>query len=88
MANRKYTEEQIVNILKEAQAGIKTEDICRKYNVSGNTFYKWHQRYGGMEVSEMKRLKALEDENRRLKHIVADLTLDNQALKAINSKNW
>jgi putative transposase len=88
MANRKYTEEQIVNILKEAQAGIKTEDICRKYNVSGNTFYKWRQRYGGMEVSEMKRLKALEDENRRLKHIVADLTLDNQALKAINSKNW
>ena len=88
MANRKYTEEQIVNILKEAQAGIKTEDICRKYNVSGNTFYKWRQRYGGMEVSEMKRLKDLEDENRRLKHIVADLTLDNQALKAINSKNW
>lgn len=88
MANRKYNEEQIVNILKEAQAGIKTEDICRKYNVSGNTFYKWRQRYGGMEVSEMKRLKALEDENRRLKHIVADLTLDNQALKAINSKNW
>lgn len=88
MANRKYTEEQIVNILKESQAGIKTEDICRKYNVSANTFYKWRQRYGGMEVSEMKRLKALEDENRRLKHIVADLTLDNQALKAINSKNW
>lgn len=88
MANRKYTEEQIVNILKEAQAGIKTEDICRKYNVSGNTFYKWRQKYGGMEVSEMKRLKALEDENRRLKHIVADLTLDVQALKAINSKNW
>lgn len=88
MANRKYTEEQIVNILKESQAGIKTEDICRKYNVSANTFYKWRQRYGGMEVSEMKRLRALEDENRRLKHIVADLTLDNQALKAINSKNW
>jgi len=88
MANRKYTEEQIVNILKESQAGIKTEDLCRKYNVSANTFYKWRQRYGGMEISEMKRLKALEDENRRLKQIVADLTLDNQALKAINSKNW
>jgi len=86
--NRKYTEEQIVNILKEAQAGIKTEDICRKYNVSTNTFYKWRQKYSGMEVSDVKRLKALEDENRRLKHIVADLTLDNQALKAINSKNW
>lgn len=88
MANRKCTEEQIVNILKESQAGIKTEDLCRKYNVSANTFYKWRQRYGGMEVSEMKRLKALEDENRRLKHLVADLTLDNQALKAINAKNW
>lgn len=88
MAKRKYTEEQVVNILKESQAGIKTEDICRKYNVSANTFYKWRQRYGGMEVSEMKRLKALEDENRRLKHLVADLTLDNQALKAINAKNW
>ncbi len=88
MANRKYTEEQIVNILKESQAGIKTEDLCRKYNVSANTFYKWRQRYGGMEISEMKRLKTLEDENRRLKQIVADLTLDNQALKAINSKNW
>lgn len=88
MANRKYTEEQIVNILKESQAGIKTEDLCRKYNVSANTFYKWRQRYGGMEISEMKRLKTLEDENRRLKQIVADLTLDNQALKAINAKNW
>jgi putative transposase len=88
MANRKYTEEQIVNILKEAQSGVKVEEICRKYNVSANTFYKWRQKYGGMEVSDVKRLKALEDENRRLKHIVADLTLDNQALKAINAKNW
>mgnify|MGYP001459993349 CR=1 FL=1 len=88
MANRKYTEEQIVNILREAQSGIKVEEICRKYNVSANTFYKWRQKYGGMEVSDVKRLKALEDENRRLKHIVADLTLDNQALKAINAKNW
>jgi putative transposase len=88
MANRKYTEEQIVKILKEAQSGVKVEEICRKYNVSANTFYKWRQKYGGLEVSDVKRLKALEDENRRLKTIVADLTLDNQALKAINSKNW
>ena len=86
--NRKYTEEQIVNILKEAQAGVRTEDLCRKYNVSTNTFYKWRQKYSGMEASDVKRLRALEDENRRLKHIVADLTLDNQALKAINAKNW
>lgn len=86
--NRKYTEEQIVNILKEAQAGMKAEELCRKYNVSSNTFYKWRQKYSGMEASDVKRLRALEDENRRLKTIVADLTLDNQALKAINSKNW
>lgn len=88
MANRKYTEEQIVKILKEAQSGVKVEEICRKYNVSANTVYKWRQKYSGMEISDVKRLKALEDENRRLKHIVADLTLDNQALKAINAKNW
>ena len=86
--NRKYTEEQIVNILKEAQAGMKAEELGRKYNVSTNTFYKWRQKYSGMEASDVKRLRALEDENRRLKTIVADLTLDNQALKAINSKNW
>lgn len=88
MAKKRFTEEQIVGILKEAQTGIKTEDLCRKYNVSANTFYSWRRRYGGMEVSEVRRLKSLEDENRRLKQIVADLTLDNQALKAINSKNW
>lgn len=88
MANRKYTEAQIVNILKEAQSGVKVEEICRKYNVSSNTVYKWRQKYSGMEISDVKRLRALEDENRRLKHIVADLTLDNQALKAINAKNW
>jgi len=85
---KRYTEEQIVNILKEGLAGMKTEDLCRKYNVSTNTYYNWRQKFSGMEVSDVKRLRALEDENRRLKHIVADLTLDNQALKAINSKNW
>jgi len=88
MAKKRFTEEQIVGILKEAQTGIKTEDLCRKYNVSTNTFYNWRQKYAGMEVSDVRRLKCLEDENRRLKHIVADLTLDNQALKLINSKNW
>lgn len=88
MGHRHHTEEQIVSILKEAQTGIRTEDLCRKYNVSTNTFYKWRQRYGGMDLSEMRRLKLLEGENARLKRIVADLTLDNQALKEINSKNW
>jgi putative transposase len=88
MAKKRFTEEQIVGILKEAQTGIKTEDLCRKCNISTNTFYNWRQKYGGLEISEVRRLKCLEDENRRLKQIVADLTLDNQALKAINSKNW
>ena len=88
MSKKRFTEEQIVNILKESAAGIKAQELCRKYNVSSNTFYKWRQKYSGMELSDVRRLKALEEENRRLKHIVADLTLDNQALKAINSKNW
>lgn len=86
--NRRYTEEQIVKILKENQAGARAEDLCRKYNVSINTFYRWRQKYAGMEVSDIKKMRSLEDENRRLKQIVADLTLDNRALKEINSKNW
>ena len=88
MSKKRFTEGQIVNILKESAAGMKAQDLCRKYNVSANTFYKWRQKYSGMEISDVRRLKTLEEENRRLKHIVADLTLDNQALKAINSKNW
>ncbi len=88
MAKKRFTEEQIVGILKESQTGIRTEDLCRKYNVSTNTFYNWRQKFADMEVSDVRRLRCLEDENRRLKQIVADLTLDNQALKLINSKNW
>ena len=88
MKQGKYTEEQIVRILKEADAGIKISDLCRKYGFSDATYYNWKAKYGGMGVSEIKRLKQLEDENRRLKQIVADLTLDNQALKAVVSKNF
>ena len=88
MKRNKYSEEQIVNILKEADAGIKIPDLCRKYGFSDATYYNWKAKYGGMGVSEIKRLKQLEDENRRLKQIVADLTLDNQALKAVVSKNF
>ncbi len=88
MKRSKYTEEQIVNILKEADAGIKIPDLCRKYGFSDATYYNWKAKYGGMGVSEIKRLKQLEDENRRLKQIVADLTLDNQALKAVVTKNF
>ena len=88
MKRSKYSEEQIVKILKEADAGIKVSDLCRKYGFSDATYYNWKAKYGGMGVSEIKRLKQLEDENRRLKQIVADLTLDNQALKAVVTKNF
>jgi len=88
MKQGKYSEEQIVRILKEADAGIKISDLCRKYGFSEATYYNWKAKYGGMGVSDIKRLKQLEDENRRLKQIVADLTLDNQALKAVVSKNF
>ena len=88
MKGKIFTEEQIIGILKEAEAGIKVTDLSRKYGVTEATIYNWKAKYGGLTVSEAKRLRALDDENRRLKHIVADLTLDNQALKAIVSKNF
>ena len=87
MARKRRSEEEIIGILKESEAGIKIADLCRKYSISDATLYKWKQKYGGMNISEARRLRHLEDENRRLKHIVADLTLDNQALKAIVEKN-
>jgi putative transposase len=86
--NRRYTEEQIVNILKEGQAGGKTQELCRKYNVSINTFYRWRQKYSGMEVSDVKKLRAFEDENRRLKQMVAEQALELRAAKDLLSKNW
>lgn len=88
MTRKRYTEEQIVRVLKEAETGVATADLCRKYGMSDASFYKWKAKYAGMEVSDLRKMKSLEDENRRLKHLVADLTLDNQALKAINGKNW
>jgi putative transposase len=87
MAKRK-TEEQIIAVLKESEAGAKTSDLCRAHGISETTFYKWKDKFGGMTVSEARRLRGLEQENSRLKQIVADLTLDNRALKEINSKNW
>lgn len=88
MKKSKYSEERIIGILKEAEAGIAVIDLCRKYGISDQTYYNWKAKYGGMTVSDARKLKQLEDENRRLKHLVADLTLDNQALKSVISKNF
>ena len=87
MGGKRFTEEQIIRILKEQESGIKVRDIIRKYGIAEQTFYRWKSKYGGMELNEARRLKLLEDENRRLKRMVADLTLDNDALKTILGKN-
>jgi len=88
MTRKRYTEEQIIAVLKEAQAGVTAAELCRRHGMSEPTFYKWKSKYAGLEVSDLRKMRQLEDENRKLKHLVADLTLDVQALKAINSKNW
>ena len=87
MRGKRVKEERIIAILKEAEAGVSVKELCRKYGMSDGTFYNWKAKYGGLTVSEAKRLKALEDENRRLKHIVAEQALDIQALKSVVSKN-
>ena len=88
MKKSRYKEEQIIAVLKEVDAGAKLQDVTRRLGISEQTYYRWKAKYGGMEVSDAMKLTALEDENRRLKHLVADLTLDNQALKAVVSKTW
>ena len=88
MRRSKFNEEQIIAILKEAEAGMKTDDVCRRHGISRQTFYRWRSKYGGLEVSEARRLKKLEEENRRLKQLVADLTLDNAILKDVASGNF
>jgi putative transposase len=88
MKRERHTEEQIIAILKEHEAGAKTADVCRKHGVSEATFYNWKAKYGGLEVSEAKRLKAMESENARLKKLLADAMLDNAALKDLLAKKW
>jgi putative transposase len=85
---KRHSEEQIIGVLKEAEAGAKAIDLCRKYGISDATFYKWRAKFGGMEVSDAKRLRTLEDENRRLKHLVADQALDNRILKELLEKKF
>jgi putative transposase len=88
MKRKRYSEEQIIRILKEAEGGMPVDELIRKYGIAQGTFYRWKSKFGGMDVSEAKRLKGLEEENRRLKRIVADQALDIQMLKDVNSKNW
>jgi len=85
---KQYSEEQIIAVLKEGEAGASATDLCRKYGMSDATYYNWKSKYSGMTVSDLKRLKALEEENRRLKQIVADQALDIRALKDLLSKNF
>jgi putative transposase len=87
MKNR-FSEEQIINILKEADSGMKIADLCRKHNISNSTYYAWKAKFGGMDVSEAQRLRSLEDENRKLKRLVADQALDIMGLKELVSKKW
>jgi putative transposase len=88
MKGSRFTEEQIIGILREQEVGAKTADVCRKHGVSEATFYKWKAKFGGLDVSEARRLRQLEDENTRLKKLLADAMLDNAVLKDIASKKW
>ena len=88
MKKTRFSEEQIIAVLREQEGGMKTADVCRKHGVSSATFYKWKATYNGMDVSQARKLKVLEDENARLKRLLADAMLDNAVLKEVASKNW
>lgn len=85
---KRFSEEQIIEVLKAADAGVKVSELCRKYGISGATYYKWKAKFGGMEVSDAKRLRSLEDENRRLKGILAQVLLEKNAIEEVLQKKW
>lgn len=88
MKRSRFTEEQIIGMLREQEAGMKTADVCRKHGISEATFYKYKAKFGGMDVSDARKLKALEDENAKLKKLLAEAMLDNAMLKDVASKKW
>ncbi|AIT07360.1 transposase [Sphingomonas taxi] len=88
MKKTRFSEEQIIAVLREQEAGMKTADVCRKHGISSATLYAWKAKYGGMDVSQARKLKVLEEENGRLKRLLADAMLDNAVLKEVAAKNW